>query len=127
MRWTQSDRLPSSPFIRFLRWWLPAIVVLGGLFVIVIRGFDDIGLEGGAGIIGAGLSILLMNWLWRVGISGDEERDVEDAARAHFDATGRWPEDEPAPAPTPPPSARPEHRTGPPAHRRPAGRPRARR
>jgi hypothetical protein len=126
VRWTQSDRLPSSPFIRFLRWWLPAIVVVGGLAVMVIRGFDDIGLEGGAGIIGAGLSIWLMNWLWRIGISGDEDRDTEDAARAHFDRTGRWPDEEaPTPTPTPPP-ARPVHRAAP-AHPRRAARPRARR
>ena len=94
-RLTDSKLLPSSPLIRFLRWWLPAIVVLAGILVAVLRDFDDIGLEGGAGIIGAGLSIGLMNWLWRVGISGDHDRDDEDAARRHFDATGRWPDEEP--------------------------------
>lgn len=94
MRWTSSPLLPDSKLILFLRWWLPGIVVAGGVAVIVLRGFDDIGLEGGAGIIGAGLSIALMNWLWRVGVSGDAERDAEDAARRHFDATGRWPDEE---------------------------------
>jgi hypothetical protein len=85
--------LPSSRLIRFLRWWLPALVVLSGIIVMIARGFDEIGLEGGAGLIGAGLSISLMNVLWRVGISGDEDRDDEEQAREYFDANGRWPDE----------------------------------
>ncbi len=97
MSLTETDRLSDGRLVLFLRWWLPAIVVVAGVAVMVVRGFDVIGLEGGAGIIGAGLSISLMNWLWRVGVSGEDEREKEDAARRHFDATGRWPDEEPPP------------------------------
>ncbi|WP_354700551.1 hypothetical protein DSM112329_00830 [Paraconexibacter sp. AEG42_29] len=92
-----SDVLPSSPLILFLRWVLPAIVCVVGIALAAANGFDDDSLEGGAAIVGAGLSICLMNVLWRVGISGDSDRDAEVAARDHFDRFGRWP-DESAPS-----------------------------
>jgi hypothetical protein len=86
--------MPSTPFIRFLRYWLPGLVCLAGLIVAAARGFDDIGLEGGAGIVGAGLAIWLMNLLLRVGVAGDRERDTEDEARRYFDEHGRWPDED---------------------------------
>jgi hypothetical protein len=78
---------------RFVRIWLPAAVVALGVAVILIRR-DLTGLEGGAGIIGAGLAIWLLNFLFRVGVSGDRERDREDEARAYFDRHGRWPDED---------------------------------
>lgn len=48
-------------------------------------------LEGGAGIVSAGLAIFFLNWLFRFGASGECEREREDAAREHFDQHGRWP------------------------------------
>lgn len=80
----------------FVRIWLPVIVTLGGIVVMVVGGFDDIALEGGAGIIGAGLAIWLMNVLFRVGLHDDVDRDREDAARDFYGAHGHWP-DEPGP------------------------------
>jgi hypothetical protein len=80
---------------RFTRIWLPAIVVAAGIVAIVLEPNVD-GLERAAHVIGAGLAILLLNVLVRIGISGDRDRDVEDAARRYYDEHGRWP-DEPPP------------------------------
>jgi hypothetical protein len=74
---------------------LPAAVVLAGLVLFLIHPVVD-NMEGPAALIGAGLSIWLLNILFRVGVTGDRERDAEDAARAHFDAHGRWPDDDDA-------------------------------
>jgi hypothetical protein len=52
---------------------------------------SEAALEGGAGIIGAGLSILLLNLFFRIGSAGERERDAEDAAREYFERHGRWP------------------------------------
>lgn len=82
--------------LTFVRIWLPAIVTSAGVVVMVAGGFDDIALEGGAGIIGAGLSIWLLNVIFRFGLHDDLERDAEDAARSFYDEHGRWP-DEPRP------------------------------
>ncbi|MCW3011592.1 MAG: hypothetical protein JWO90_1996, partial [Solirubrobacterales bacterium] len=88
--------------LRFVRIWLPVIVTVAGVVVIVVGDFSEIALEGGAGIIGAGLSIWLMNVLFRVGLDNDKDRDEEDAARDYFDAHGHWPDEAPAPRPAPP-------------------------
>jgi putative effector of murein hydrolase len=74
-----------------VRYLLPAVVVVAGL-VVLIAGPDSAKLEGGAAMVGAGLAIGLLNALHRFGVSGDADRDAEEAARRHFDATGRWPD-----------------------------------
>lgn len=79
----------------FVRTWLPVIIVAGGVLVMALRGFDDVGLEGGAGIIGAGLAVWLLNWLHRLGVSGESERHDEDEARTYFDKFGHWPDEAP--------------------------------
>lgn len=89
----ESARLPRSPLVMFLRWWLPAIVCLAGLGVAALSGFSDTGLEAMAAFLGAGSSIWLMNFLWRLGVSGDEERAREDAARAYLQEHGHWPDE----------------------------------
>ena len=38
--------------------------------------------------------VLAMAWLVKVVLSGDPEREAEDAARRHFEQHGRWPDEE---------------------------------
>lgn len=78
--------------LRVIRYVLPAVVTLVGIGLMAFGGGED-GLEGGAAVVGAGLSIWLMNFLWRVGVSGDAERDDESAARVYFDEHGKWPDE----------------------------------
>jgi hypothetical protein len=73
-----------------VRYVLPAAVVLGG--VVVMAFGDESQLEGGAGIVSAGLAIFFLNWLFRAGVSGDREREAEQAARDYFERHGRWPD-----------------------------------
>ena len=75
----------------FVRYVLPAAVVLGGLIVMSFG--SEAGLEGGAAIVSAGLAIYAMNWLYRASVDGDRERDREEAARDYFDVHGRWPDE----------------------------------
>ena len=80
-----------------VRYGLPLLIVVAGLAAIVI-GDSRSALHGGLGIVGAGIAVGLLNLFYRVGASGDRDRDAEDAARAYFDEHGRWPdEDEPLP------------------------------
>ena len=74
-----------------VRYVLPALVVLAG---VIVMGFGrDVDLEGGAGIISAGLAIYAMNWLYRTAVDGDRERDAEEAARRYLDEHGHWPDE----------------------------------
>lgn len=74
----------------FVRYVLPSIVTFAGLVIMVAGGGDENWLEGGAAIVGAGLSIALLNWLHRVGISGEKARDKEDEEREFYDTHGYW-------------------------------------
>jgi hypothetical protein len=78
--------------IGFVRWWLPALVCAAAVITVIVNPTLQ-GLEGAAHILGAGLAILLLNLLVRVGFSGDRERDDEDAARTYFDEHGFWPDE----------------------------------
>ena len=79
----------SLPLIG-LRYVLPALVVLSGLVAMAFG--TDVSLEGGAGLVSAGLAIWFINWLFRIGAAGDAERDDEERAREYFDRHGRWPD-----------------------------------
>jgi hypothetical protein len=72
-----------------IRYVLPAVVTIAGVVVMAFGGETD--LEGGASIVSAGLAIYFLNWLFRIGVSGDRERDAEQAAREYYKRHGRWP------------------------------------
>jgi hypothetical protein len=74
----------------FVRWILPALIVVGGLIAIIAAPDEA---EAGAMIVGAGLSVWLLNLLYRVGVSGDRERHREDEARDYYDRHGHWPDE----------------------------------
>jgi len=77
-----------------VRYVLPAVVVLSGVILLAFNQNLN-GLEGWAMLTGAGLAILLLNGLYRIGVTGDEERDREEEAREYFDEHGHWPDEEP--------------------------------
>jgi hypothetical protein len=97
-----------------VRLWLPIVICGSAVVLMGLRGFDETSLEGGGALIGAGLSVALLNVFFRIGVEGDKLRDEEDDARAFFAEHGRWPDD-PAPPAVP-------HASGP-SQRRPSGRP----
>jgi hypothetical protein len=85
--------------MRAVRIWLPVAILLAGVVLVIVRGGDETSIEGAAALWGAGLSVALLNWLHRMGVTGDVARDREDEARAYFDRHGHWPDDAPRPGP----------------------------
>lgn len=75
-----------------IRYGLPVALVIAG-FVILAFADGSIRWDGWAMCVGAGLSVLLLNVLFRFGARGDRERDEEEAAREYFARHGRWPDD----------------------------------
>ena len=76
-----------------LRYGIGAVMVVAGIVMLIVNpgGF---GVDGFAMAAGGGLSVLLINFLYRLGVSGDREREDEERARAYFDEHGEWPEEE---------------------------------
>ena len=89
-----SDRARrSSAFMRFVRLWLPLLIILAGLILAISIGTDS-AWEGGALLISAGLSVWLLNILFRLGVRGDRDRVREELAREEFERSGRWPDED---------------------------------
>ena len=77
----------------FLRYGIGVILVLAGIVVLILNP-SGFGVDGFAMAAGGGLSVLLINFLYRLGVAGDKEREEEERARAYFDEHGEWPQEE---------------------------------
>ena len=77
--------------MNLVRYGLPAALVLAGFVMLAVGGTRR--WDAWAMLVGAGLSVALLNLLFRLGVSGDRERQREEAAREHFGRTGRWPDE----------------------------------
>jgi hypothetical protein len=76
-----------------LRYGIGGVMVLAGIVLLVVNpgGF---GVDAFAMAVGGGLSVLLINFLYRLGVSGDKEREAEEHARTYFDAHAVWPDED---------------------------------
>jgi hypothetical protein len=77
-----------------IRYGLPAVLIVAG-FAILAFAEGSVRWDGWAMCVGAGLSVLLINVLFRFGARGDRERQEEEAAREYLAEHGRWPDEEP--------------------------------
>jgi hypothetical protein len=75
-----------------VRYGIPAALILAGL-VCLVAAPDGTAVQGWALFTGAGLSVLLLNVLFRIGVSGESQLDREEEARAFFDEHGHWPDE----------------------------------
>jgi protein-S-isoprenylcysteine O-methyltransferase Ste14 len=83
------------------RVWLPlAIAVVGAVLIAFGHGsYSDLAnkrsLESAAGValLLVALCVWMINWMYRLSIDSNEDREYEERAREYFDRTGRWPDD----------------------------------
>ncbi len=84
------------------RVWLPLTIVVAGVALIVIGhgSYSSLAnthsLESAAGVslLLVALIVWMLNWMYRLSIRSNEERESEERAREYFDRTGRWPDEE---------------------------------
>ncbi len=88
--------------LKLTRVWLPAAIAVAGVVLLVIGhgSYSDLAnthsLESGAGVglLVVAVIVWMMNWLFRLSVRSNEEREEEERARDYFDRTGHWPGDE---------------------------------
>jgi hypothetical protein len=90
---TDSEQPAGSIWLLVLRYGIGGVMVVAGIVILIVNP-SGFGVDGFAMAVGGGLSVLLINFLYRLGISGDREREEEERARAYFDEHGEWPEEE---------------------------------
>ena len=79
-------------FLSITRVWVPVGIAVVGLAGVVIGGGqDDVIAGAGVSLILVGLTVWLLNWMYRMSISSNRDREREEEAREYFDEHGRWP------------------------------------
>jgi protein-S-isoprenylcysteine O-methyltransferase Ste14 len=84
------------------RVWLPLVIMAAGVALIAIGhgSYSNLAnthsLESAAGVslLIVALIVWMLNWMYRLSVRSNEEREDEERAREYFDRTGRWPDEE---------------------------------
>ncbi len=67
-----------------------SIALAGVVAIIIGRGHTAVA-AGGVVLLGVALIVWMINWLFRMSIESNRDRDREEEAREYFDQHGRWP------------------------------------
>jgi uncharacterized membrane protein len=85
------------------RIWIPLAIAVAGI-VLIVLGHASLSQQAGGRALeaGAGVALLIVaiivwmvNWMFRMSVESNREREVEELAREYFDRHGRWPDEEP--------------------------------
>ncbi len=94
---TTHDEEPGGPgriLLAITRIWVPvAIAVVGLVGIIVGGGQDDIVAGAGVSLVIAALIVWMVNWMYRISVQSNREREEEERAREYYDVHGRWPDE----------------------------------
>jgi hypothetical protein len=93
---------PPSPSRagRFLltatRVWLPVAIVVAGVVCVILGGAGTDSVLAGAGValVLAALVVWMINWMYRMSVQSNRDRDREEQARDYFSNHGRWPDED---------------------------------
>ncbi|HSO99173.1 MAG TPA: hypothetical protein VLP43_09505 [Solirubrobacteraceae bacterium] len=75
------------------RVFLPlSLVVIGILAIIAGHGRTPLA---GAGVVLLGVAVMvwLINWMFRLSVQSNRDRETEERAREYYDRHGRWPDE----------------------------------
>jgi hypothetical protein len=76
------------------RLWLPIGIAVAGVLAIVL-GHGRTTLAGaGVGLVLVALTVWMINWMYRLSVASNLDREREEQAREYFDLHGRWPDEE---------------------------------
>jgi membrane protein YdbS with pleckstrin-like domain len=75
------------------RLWLPVAIAIAGVVAIVIGHgrANSTWAAAGVSLMIVALTVWLINWLFRMSVESNRDREREEQARQYFDEHGRWP------------------------------------
>ena len=89
------DRYTPGRFVLSVtRLWLPLVIAVAGAVAIVL-GHGRTSLAGaGVGLLIIAVIVWMINWMIRLSVESNDDRDREEAAREYFDRHGHWPDED---------------------------------
>jgi uncharacterized membrane protein len=75
------------------RVWLPVLIAIAGVVGIVIGHGRTGAAAAGVGLVIVALIVWMINWMFRMSVSSNRDRDREEEAREYFSRTGHWPDE----------------------------------
>jgi hypothetical protein len=85
---------PGRVLLAVTRVWLPVGIAVAGVVAIVL-GHGRTSLAGaGVGLLLVALTVWMINWMFRLSVESNRDREVEERAREYFDRHGRWPDED---------------------------------
>ena len=79
--------------LKITRVWLPLAIAVAGVVLIVVGRGHTGSAAAGVGLLLVALIVWMVNWMFRMSVESNRERDREEAARRYFDEHGRWPDE----------------------------------
>jgi heme/copper-type cytochrome/quinol oxidase subunit 2 len=98
----KAEITPGRIVLAATRIWVPLAIAVGGA-VLIVLGHASVSakagsraLESGAGValLIVGLIVWMVNWMFRMSVASNRERDQEERNREYFEIHGRWPDEE---------------------------------
>ena len=84
---------PVRLLLSATRVWLPLLIAIGGVVAIVIGHGHTAAAGAGVGLLLVALIVWMINWMYRMSVQSNRERETEEAARDYYDLHGRWPDE----------------------------------
>ncbi len=84
------------------RVWLPLAIALAGV-VLIVLGHGRVSTVGdthtllsaaGVALLLVALTVWMLNWMFRMSVESNRDREREEEAREYFDEHGRWPDED---------------------------------
>src|SRR5438105_12184008 len=75
------------------RTWLPIGIALAGVIAIVIGHGRTAAAGAGVGLLLVALIVWMINWMYRMSVESNRDREREEEARRYFDVHGVWPDE----------------------------------
>ncbi len=94
---------PRRVLLAATRIWLPLIIAVAGGVLIVLghaslseqAGGHALLAGSGVGLVIVAIIVWMVNWLFRMSLESNRDRELEEEARQFFDHHGYWPDEGP--------------------------------
>jgi membrane protein implicated in regulation of membrane protease activity len=84
---------PARVLLAATRVWLPVLIAIAGIVAIVVGHGHTSTAAAGVALIITALIVWMINWMYRMSIESNQDREREEQAREYFDRHGRWPDE----------------------------------